>query len=492
MTSAERTSPSQPPNRWRLRVAHAAAFYDRYEWLLVLALAPFLLLPSMERAGLVLVLPVLWVVVGLARRRLLPGTPLDWPLALMAFMVLVSAAVTYDLSLSLPKIAGMVLGVAIFRVVAQSRRAPLLPLALLLAIGCGVAGMGLLVTQWVNKVPILAPVLSRLPRSLTSPLPGTETGVNPNEVAGALLWVVPVVTCVLVGCLRARRRLDAAVGRRLAAALVVALTAAALLTGGVLLLTQSRSAYLALAATGSLALLLLFPRRWRPALVACIALAAVVGAALLLTGVASPVLAGFSGGQGDGGAAALSSLEQRAEVWSRAIYGLQDFPFTGMGMNTFRRIVHVLYPLFLIGPDVDIAHAHNEFLQAGLDLGLPGLVAFVSLYMGAFWMLARSARAAARSDEASTEPASLASLLDEPPLARLVPIGLAAGLFAHMLYGLTDAIALGAKPGAVFWLMLALSARVYLCRCRPASGDQLVHSTSACLAESPSVESAGD
>jgi putative inorganic carbon (HCO3(-)) transporter len=75
------------------------------------------------------------------------------------------------------------------------------------------------------------------------------------------------------------------------------------------------------------------------------------------------------------------------EVWSRAIYGIQDFPFTGMGMNAFRKVVPVPYPLFTVSPDVDIRHAHNEFLQAALDLGIPGLIAFITLYIGAFWML---------------------------------------------------------------------------------------------------------
>jgi putative inorganic carbon (hco3(-)) transporter len=76
---------------------------------------------------------------------------------------------------------------------------------------------------------------------------------------------------------------------------------------------------------------------------------------------------------------------------------IQDFPFTGMGMNVFRKVVPVLYPLFLIGPDIDIGHAHNEFLQAALDLGIPGLIAFLALYIGVFWMLADVWRATRHS-----------------------------------------------------------------------------------------------
>jgi O-antigen ligase len=31
----------------------------------------------------------------------------------------------------------------------------------------------------------------------------------------------------------------------------------------------------------------------------------------------------------------------RMELWSRAIYGIQDFPITGMGMNAFRKVMPV-------------------------------------------------------------------------------------------------------------------------------------------------------
>jgi putative inorganic carbon (HCO3(-)) transporter len=41
--------------------------------------------------------------------------------------------------------------------------------------------------------------------------------------------------------------------------------------------------------------------------------------------------------------------------------------------------VPILYPFFTVPPDTDIAHAHNIFLQTALDLGIPGLVAYLAL-----------------------------------------------------------------------------------------------------------------
>jgi O-antigen ligase len=146
-----------------------------------------------------------------------------------------------------------------------------------------------------------------------------------------------------------------------------------------------------------------------------------------------------------GGAALSLDTGWRFEVWSRAIYGIEDFPLTGMGMNTFRSIVHVLYPLFIVAPEVDVAHAHNEFLQAALDLGLPGLIAFLALYIVAFWMLRAIWRAA-----------------PSPLPTRTLALGLGGGLFAHMIYGLTDAVALGAKPGILFWMLLGLITALFL------------------------------
>jgi putative inorganic carbon (HCO3(-)) transporter len=109
-----------------------------------------------------------------------------------------------------------------------------------------------------------------------------------------------------------------------------------------------------------------------------------------------------------------------------------------MGMNNFRRVMPVLYPPFS-GPFIaDIAHAHNHLLQAGLDLGLPGLVAYVALWLGAGFLLVQI----------------ITQTGDR--LYRTVALGLAGGLSAYFGYGLTDAVALGAKPGFVFWWAVGL------------------------------------
>ena len=44
---------------------------------------------------------------------------------------------------------------------------------------------------------------------------------------------------------------------------------------------------------------------------------------------------------------------------------------------------------------------------------------------------------------------------------RALGVGLLGGLAAHAAYGLTDAVALGAKPGFIFWLLLGLASALY-------------------------------
>jgi len=356
----------------------------------------------------------------------------------------------------------MILGLGVFFAMTREACRPLswwLSLLIFLSMGVSVAGLGLLGTNWfTTKISFLNPVTSRLPALITG-LQGAESGFHPNEVAGALTWVLPVLLVLSVyfslspgACPEPSRR----VGRG-GWGVRAALWLSTLFVLAVFILTQSRGGYLAMALTSMVLLFTALSRRWRWTFLGMLVITGLIlGFALSQ----EDLLAARDWLTGSGltteGALSLNSLEGRVELWSRAIYGLQDFPFTGMGMNTFRDVVHVLYPLFLVATDVDIGHAHNEFLQAGLDLGIPGLIAFLALYIGAFWMLANVWITARRS------------MLDAPRLITFSPVtlkiivlGLGGGLAAHLLYGLTDAVALGAKPGVLFWMLLGLIAGLH-------------------------------
>jgi putative inorganic carbon (HCO3(-)) transporter len=158
----------------------------------------------------------------------------------------------------------------------------------------------------------------------------------------------------------------------------------------------------------------------------------------------------------------MESLVDRGEILVRALSIVQDFPLTGTGLGTFRRLVFVLNPVLEANHTADIGHAHNVLLQVALDLGLPGLVAYLALVGIALWIGWRAAwMPGPREVDAPPAPASG----EKTPLVkgefRWLGIGIVGSLLAFHVYGLTDAIALGAKPGVAFWMILALSAALW-------------------------------
>ncbi len=219
------------------------------------------------------------------------------------------------------------------------------------------------------------------------------------------------------------------------------LVAATLLAAGLLILTQSRGGWIA-ALAGLFALLVLWAlalpptparRRLRLAAVAWM----IVGLLAILWIGPDTLRDLWLNPPAESAVGPLITLNYRKELWPWAITAISDFPFTGLGLGAFRQVVFRLYPLSLpVGQD--IGHAHNIFLQTALDVGLPGLVVYLALLIVAAAVGWRVARADAG--------------------LRAVALGLLAGLFALHVFGLADALALGAKPGVVFWFALGLLA----------------------------------
>lgn len=345
-------------------------------------------------------------------------------------MTAVSLAATFDTSLSLPKVSGLLLGVFLYvsvtRLITTEGR---LQLATALYLGCGVALaiLGILGANWFVKFPAFGAVIQRLPRVIRG-VPGAEEGFNANAIGGCLVLFIPLQVNLLVERLRAAG--SNSDDRRLSDWWLHGV--ALLLTTGTLLLTQSRGAWTALAAAAGVVLVL---KTRRPAIVGP-ALILGVGSLSMWLGIQRVIDATIS----SSGIGMAQNISGRVEMWSRALMAIRDFPVTGLGMNTFRRLLPTLYPMFSVPPNADAAHAHNHFLQASLDLGIPGLIAYTAVWILAFASLLRVYRHASRSAH------------------RTLVVGIGGGLLAHFLFGMTDAIPLGAKVGVLFWLTLALTA----------------------------------
>lgn len=402
------------------------------EPLVVALIAPVLLFPSPRRLSAVAVVLMVWICQRWQTGRWVPATPFNLCLALLLAMTGVSLWATPDVTRSLGKVSGVVLGVIVFwtgvRAVTTSRRLAI-AVALFVAAGAGLAIAGVLGTNWFVKFPLLAGVLERLPRVVRG-IPGAEDGFNPNAVAGCLLLFIPLQLALWTPTLRGW--LAAGLGIRDGRLLRLALAASLALTTGTLVLTQSRGAIGGLALAG-LAALAWSGRRGRRVAAAIVAAGALATIALGPSRTADLVIS-RSGPQ------MAHNVSGRVELWSRAIDAIQDVPITGMGMNVFRWALPRVYPTYLTSPTLDVAHAHNHLLQAALDLGVPGLVAYLAI-----WIVAAGV------------------LIDRYRHTRVTWVrglagALGAGLVAHFVFSLTDAIPLGAKVGVLFWMALTLVA----------------------------------
>jgi putative inorganic carbon (HCO3(-)) transporter len=281
----------------------------------------------------------------------------------------------------------------------------------LVLMALALAVLSLFWLQWDNRLFAVPAALQALQRRA---LPIQES-VNKNVMAGILVGLWPLAAVALA---------TRGAGRILGAIATVAVL-------GILLLSQSRGALLA----AGVSAFVLVALRWR---LAWLAAPVTVLAVTLLAwqGRALPLLAGAVQSEALGGA------DGRLEVWSRALYAVQDFAFTGIGMGTYPRVIPLLYPYFLFGPDVTIPHAHNLWLQVAVDLGIPGLIAFIAMLLVTAVVAGRSLPALARAGQRDLvwlQRGAIASL---------------AGLLAH---GLVDAVPWNTRPAWLAWAVWGLA-----------------------------------
>jgi O-antigen ligase len=112
-------------------------------------------------------------------------------------------------------------------------------------------------------------------------------------------------------------------------------------------------------------------------------------------------------------------------VWDQALALARENALWGIGLDMTRHT--------LGGQAADMVHAHNFLLQTVLDLGLAGALAMLALLV----LFVRAMASCWR--QGGNEAAR---------------IGWNAGLavLAFQVFGLVDAVAIGAKVGLLFWL----------------------------------------
>lgn len=406
--------------------------YRRIEALALLLATPLLLAPDIFPVATAFALAALGVIWLFSVYIVRPvPTPFDLVFILWGCALIAGILVTADPVETLPKATGLILGVGVWRLTVMNARSPrsiLIAVGVLVLVSLAFSLIGIFGLQEFPKIPALAQLNPFRPGAL----PGLQgLVVHPNQLAGLICIFLPLLVSLLVS---PPDELTSLPWR-------LAILLATLWTVWILLLTQSRGGWIG-AAGGMIVLLALWAavlprsrrRLWLWLLLAALAVGGVVavawiGPAELRDLWLDPPQETVVG--------TLTTLNYRKELWPWAVAAIGDFPFTGVGLGTFRQVAFRLYPLSL-SPAYDIAHAHNIFLQTALDVGLPGLIIYGATLLiaaAAGWRVARR-HAGYRS----------------------ISLGLLAGLAALHIYGLADALALGSKPAVVFWLALGLLA----------------------------------
>jgi O-antigen ligase len=245
-------------------------------------------------------------------------------------------------------------------------------------------------------------------------------------MAGALATLLPLPLALALAIPMTSRRQSWLRG---------ALLMVCLLEISVLILTKSRGGYIALGVGLWLTLWLSGRRRWAAALIIVAALAG----AWLATQPPAEMTEGLDPTQA---ALDASSWAFRQQVWHTAIQVVSDFPFTGVGAGTFNDVAALLYGFYA----PNNPGAHNLFIQAGVDLGLLGLISFLAILILVLW--------------AALQAYHLLNTSQDRVL-QAVAIGGLSGIVATIAHGLVDTHTWGSKGAFIPWMVMGLIIALY-------------------------------
>jgi putative inorganic carbon (HCO3(-)) transporter len=380
------------------------------------------LAPSLVGWGFIL---VGFLALLVAERRWPARTPLDGPLLLLAVMGGVSLLVTPSLQVTLVQMMRLGAGLAGFYGLvnwARDRARILQAAAVLAAGGVGLALLSPVVVDWSRNQTML------IPDSFYEPFPLLlSDSVHPNIMASLMILLFPLPLAWFVSLGSAGRK---GIGRQLV------LGAAFLLMAVALLLTKSRGGYIAAAAGGAMVMWLSVQRRRAFVLPLVLSLILFVAGAWFLFGMGSHTSELVEG------AADPSTWAFRQRVWRAATWMLADFPFTGAGMGLFNDVAALLYAFL----ETRCLGTHNLYLQVGVDLGIPGLIAYLAALMLTLWMAGAAATTFTRIGDGAL---------------RAVAVGALVGMAALMLHGLVDITVWGTRAAFFPWLIGGLIAALF-------------------------------
>lgn len=361
--------------------------------------------------------------VGLVTRQMkLSRTPLDWPIGLIVVMSGLSLWITAFPEITSVQVFRLWSGIAgLYGVAYWAWDRPRFDWLAVGAVSAGVvfALAAFFVVRWPQTKFFLIPsaLYARFPLLVAD-------AVHPNIMASLMVLCLPIPLAFLLVPVPKIARWT---GWHLVRTLILA--GGCGLMAVVLLLTKSRGGYIAGVVGGIAALWFAGRRRLAGGLLVG---GLVAGLGLLIALGSSNALPDFVGKTTDP-----STLAFRFSVWRVALWMVADFPFTGVGMGAFNAVAPLLYPF----NETKNPGTHNVYLQTGVDLGIPGMIAYFSVQGLSMWMALRTLRLFTQV-EVST--------------LRALTIGTGAGLFALMVHGLVDNTVWNTRAAFFPWLIIGI------------------------------------
>ena len=354
---------------------------------------------------------VFWLIRWVASGKPSVRTPGDWAIIAIVPTLFVTLWVTTGLNITLIQIYRLLSGIALFYAIANwgnsQSRLHILVFGVVLATLLLALSAPFSVEWSAGKLFFVPDVIYQKFILLV-----TDT-VHPNVLAGSLVIMLSFPIGLIIFCWKERHWFERG--------LLIVSSLAGL---GVVFLTQSRGAWIALAVL--LSFMIIFRWRWGWLLIVILS-----GIAIMFVWRAgtTSVLDFLMTSQ------SIGSFDDRIHLWSRGIYILSDFPFTGIGMGQFTEITHLLYPYLI--PEQIMSHAHNLFLQIAIDLGLLGLIAWLAIWftiIAASWQLYRK------------------SQLTQDNMSTAIGAALMSSQAALLAHGLLDAVTWGmVRPAPLVW-----------------------------------------
>lgn len=390
--------------------------------------------------SIVFIIPLLiaWLIYWIKSRQLGSSSPLDLPI--LGLLVIASSGFFFTpfKELYLPKLTGLIIGISIYSIIGAffRFRQRLMWMVFILLLFCFiVALLGLLGTNWpFGNYSIFDRIYERLP-SLVGNF-GVEK-INKNTIGGVLAFFPPLLLSLLWdrGAFERLKSHSAKLSTFPEIVYKGLLLLCFAFCLGVLILTQSRGAWLGCAA-GIYLLCVLKEKRFLWLLLPLTA-GFVIFLFLRADGNLLQLLSLLDTSQE-------ATLPGRMEIWSKAFIILRDFPLTGIGLGAFGEAYRQYFASIVLPSAADVVfHAHNTLLSMAVEIGLPGVIIYSTL-LGGFGAMSWKALKYLRT------------------MNRGIALGLACGVASFLIFGLFDAFTLGRNLEIIFWVFLGCASALYV------------------------------